>query len=625
MAIDWREVIDHLDESVTVYDRQGRLVFLNASAARPFGKPMAELIGHAPWELVPPGPRTAFRDALEGVLAGGPKVTVVAHVQAFARSYEADIYPHPDGAIALARDVTERVRAAAALSESEERFRAMVEYAPEAIVIVNAETLRFEAANDAARALFGRSLEDIVRMGPLGLSPERQPDGTSSAEGVRRYAEEVIAVGTAEVEWTMLRADGTEFTTEVRARLLPSVAPRLVRASIFDVTARRRAQERAEATQRLEALGRLAGGVAHDFNNLLMVISSYAQLALRSPEARGALGDDLTTILSAADRAMLLTRQLLMFGRRSRPSPRVLDLNAHVEEMRALLTKLVGEHVEIELDLAQPAGRVRLDPADVEQILLNLASNARDAMPNGGRVTIQTSSTLIGKEDAAAQDMPPGPYVTLRVTDTGAGIPAHVIPHVFEPFFTTKDVHHGTGLGLATVYGIVRQNEGHIRVESPPGRGASFVVLFPAREGGEAPALAPVPPPAPPRRDGGEIVLVVDDDELVRKAIHRTLQGAGYRVIEARNAGEALLIFESRADPIPLLVTDVVMPRVTGMQLAARLRKLEPRLRVLFLSGHPADQLALERDGEHDAFVAKPVSPDDLLRTVRNVLDAREE
>ena len=614
------DVIERLDESITVYDGEARLVFVNAAAMRPFGRPIEEILGKRPWELVPPGPRTPFREALEAVLAGGGKRTVLSEVRSLARWYEIDVYPHPPGALAVSRDVTERRHAEHELRDSEARFRAMVESAPEAILILDDASGKFVDVNECAVQLFCRTRAELLASGPVDLMTSPQPGGAEPDAVKRRYRREVLERGRADFDGVAKGADGAELHVEVHARRLPSTGAPLIRLSVFDVTAQRNAQEQLAEVQRLEAVARLAGGVAHDFNNMLSVILGSAQLALADLGPTHKVREDLLSVISAAERAALITRQLLTFARKQEAATRVLDLSAHIEKMLPVLQRVVGEDVEVELELARPLASARLDPAHVEQIILNLAANARDAMPKGGRLTLHTANVLLEEDDELLHDgVPPGRYVMMSVGDTGAGIPDHVKPHIFEPFFTTKELHRGTGLGLATVHGIVKQSAGHIWVYSEPGQGTTFKLYFPVVEQAVA-AEEENRPDAP--RGGRETIVVVEDDPAVRQFLRRTLERSGYTVVEAMNAGEALLIFETHEGAIDLMISDVVMPRMTGPQLAARLRALRPELRVILLSGYSEDRVEPD-EALHDTFLSKPIAVDALLRRVREVLDRR--
>jgi nitrogen-specific signal transduction histidine kinase/FixJ family two-component response regulator len=389
-----------------------------------------------------------------------------------------------------------------------------------------------------------------------------------------------------------------------------------------DVTERKRLEEQLRQSQKMEAVGRLAGGVAHDFNNLLMVMSGAADLALEALPEGHPTRAELVEITDAAQRGASLTRQLLVFSRRQVIEPRFLDVNAVIGNVRGMLQRLVGEDVHIvQITDAAPAS-VLADGGQLEQILMNLAANARDAMPRGGTLTIKTARVTISDGDERpSPGVPPGTYVEFTVSDTGVGMDADVKAHLFEPFFTTKPTGEGTGLGLAAVYGIVQQSGGHIVVSSEPGRGTTVTILLPFAEDTsipDAPAFEPVR-----LRGGTETILVVEDESAVRELVARILQRSGYDVIAAGCLKEALSQIQSRHAGIDLLLTDVVMPGDSGPKVAERLRKHFPDLPVLYMSGYT--DAALGKYGVLNpgtSLLQKPFSSAQLLANVREMLDA---
>jgi PAS domain S-box-containing protein len=390
-----------------------------------------------------------------------------------------------------------------------------------------------------------------------------------------------------------------------------------------DLTPYKRLEQQFRQAQKMEAVGRLAAGVAHDFNNLLTIISGYSALLLHRPR-RGEGGRKyLEQIRQAGDRAAALTRQLLAFSRKQVLHPEVIDLNTLLRHMENMLRRLIGEDVDMTAKLAADLGPVRADPGQIEQVVMNLAVNARDAMPTGGRLTIATSNVELDDSDAVVRpEIRPGPYVLLAVSDTGCGMTAEVKNHLFEPFFTTKEVGQGTGLGLATVYGIVKQSNGYVYVDSEPHQGATFRIYLPRLPAGET-AAATVPAPAPFYPGGKETILVVEDMAEVRGLARDTLAMRGYRVLEAADGSAALALAERHDGPIDLLLTDVIMPAMSGRELAERLAADNRCRNVLYMSGYPDD--AVLRHGLLTSkihFLQKPFAPLHLLRKVREVLDA---
>lgn len=385
---------------------------------------------------------------------------------------------------------------------------------------------------------------------------------------------------------------------------------------------RRNLEEQFLQAQKMEAIGRLAGGIAHDFNNVLTVITGYSGLWLERLPPGDPLREDIEKIHVSAERAVSLTRQLLALSRQQIIQPRVIDLNIIITNLNRMLRRLIGEDIELITTLDADLGRVKADPGQIEQVIMNLVVNARDAMPQGGKLTIATAHVDAMETSARRHsDAPPKPYVMLAVSDTGCGMDADTAAHIFEPFFTTKDPGEGSGLGLSTVYGIVKQAGGHISVDSAPGRGTTFNIYLPRVED----EVRQIEKPESPLASfcGKETVLVVEDEALVRSLVRTVLQPYGYHVLEAKDAHEALLLCERHVGPVHLLLTDVVMPNMSGPELARRLAPKHPDMKVLYMSGYANQALTGDdASAEGVAWLQKPFTPEVLVRLVRNLLDA---
>jgi PAS domain S-box-containing protein len=514
--------------------------------------------------------------------------------------------------------VSERKEAEAALRRSEAHFRSLIENASELIVVADTANGITYVSPSVERVL-GYVAEERLGRSPLELV---HPDDQMRVQQL--FADTVRPVAVMEPLRVRLRhRDGSWRTLEAVARRQTGegvVGGIVINAR--DITEREHLEAQLLQAQKIEAVGRLAGGIAHDFNNLVTAILGYADLALRRLAPQDPLRRNVEEITRAAERAAGLTQQLLAFSRKQVLQPRVLDVRAVLEGAQGLLRRLIGEDIELVIRAGPNVGRVRVDPVQLEQVLLNLAINARDAMPQGGRLVLEASDADL--DEAYARDHlggRAGRFVMIAVSDTGHGMDRETQARIFEPFFTTKEVGKGTGLGLSTVYGIVKQSGGYIWVYSEPGRGSTFKVYLPrVIPEGEESAPSPVEPAFPAR--GSETVLLVEDEDSVRELVQELLESVGYQVLTAARPAEAMRLSQDYAGRVHLLVTDVVMPQMGGPELAQRLRALRPEMKVLFLSGYSPGIVEEHGVLDHGAtFLQKPFSAEALETKVRETLD----
>jgi PAS domain S-box-containing protein len=516
----------------------------------------------------------------------------------------------------LRRERAERERAATA----SRRLASIIESSDDAIfsAALDGTVLTWNAA---AERLYGPRADEARGQTVFFLLPPERRD---------ELARLLERVGSGEhvapFETTHVRRDGRPIDVLLAVSALRSPAETVTGASFIarDVSERKRLEAQLRQAQKMEAVGRLAGGIAHDFNNLLTAILGYSDLALLGLAPSSREHAHIGEVHKAAERAASLTRQLLTFSRKQAVALRPVDPHAVLADLGPMLHRVLGEDVELEFRLQPDAGLVLADPGQLEQLVLNLAVNARDAMPRGGTLTLETSAVTVAADDPTLlEGSSPGPYVQLLVRDTGVGMTDEVKAHLFEPFFTTKEEGKGTGLGLAMVFATVKQGRGHLQVVSEPGRGATFLIRLPRVERlpESPPPVAAVRAVAPSR--GSETILLVEDEERVRALLRAVLQQQGYTLLEAGRGNEALALGEQQSGPIHLLVTDVVMPGMSGHEVAGRLADRHPELKVLYLSGHADDVIGRHGVEQAEAaFLQKPFSPEALLRKVREVLDA---
>ena len=634
----WREqsellqrIVDNIPVMLVFLDEQGGIQWGNREWTRTLGYDVAEANTRDIFaELYPdPRDRQRLRDSIGAPVGQWTDFRTRTRHGTTLETIWANAPLTGGGWLAIGMDVTDRKRA-------EERYRSFIAQSSEGVSRLEIDppvpiSLPEEAQIDRlyAGARIAECNDAMARM--YGYGEARELIGTKLADlhNVNDPANREQIRAFLRAGYRVTNSETREHDREGRPRVfLNNVVGfiedgHLVRVwgTQRDVTEQRHLEEQFRQSQKMEAVGQLAGGIAHDFNNLLTAILGNTQLLLRELPPGDSKRGDVEEIRKASERAASLTRQLLAYSRRQMLQPEVLDLNVVVAEMDKMLRRLIGEHIALVAVLAPDLGRVRADPNQIEQVIVNLAVNARDAMPDGGKLTVETANVDLDEAFAQAHlGSVPGSYALLAVTDTGAGMDATVRAHLFEPFFTTKEVGKGTGLGLATVYGIVKQSGGYISVYSEPGRGSSFKIYLPRIA---TPADAPPGPQKSGPAPGSETVLVVEDEAAVLTLSRRALEAQGYVVLAASDPAAALRVVERHGGMIHLLLTDVVMPGLSGRELADRLTAQRPGIRVLYMSGYPGD--AVVQHGtlpSGSAFLQKPFSPDGLARKVRDVLDA---
>ena len=630
----YRDLVENAHDLIYEHDLQGNYTAANKAGEQITGYSLEESLKLNLQQTVAPEYRDKAQQMLSRKLAG-EKVTayeleIIAKdghrvaVEVNSRLVLKDGVPV--GVQGIARDITERKLAEAGLRESEERYRLLFESSPQPMWVYDLETLAFLAVNESAVQHYGYSREEFLGMTIKDIRPTA--DISALHNSVAKGSEGFDVAGI----WRHLKKDGTIIEVEITSHLLVFDGRKAELILAHDITERNRLQaalleseDQLRQSQKLEAIGQLAGGVAHDFNNLLTAINGYSVLALRRVGDDHPIASYLEEIKKAGDRAANLTRQLLAFGRKQILQPLSLNLNEVVNDMSKMLRRLIGENIDLVTKLSPDLKQIKADPGQVEQVLVNLVINARDAMPAGGTLTIETSNTqLDGAYASKHVGVNPGRYTMLAVSDTGIGMDQATQLRIFEPFFTTKEKGKGTGLGLSTVYGIVRQSGGNVWVYSEPQQGTSFKLYLPQIEA-EAEASGVAAAGSVIKR-GSETVLLVEDEDMVRNLATELLKENGYNVVEASGGEEAIRLSRSHKEPIHLLITDVVMPKMSGKDVARGLQVVHPEARVLFMSGYTDESIVHHGIVDsHIAFIQKPFSEPALMQKIRDVLDAVNE
>ncbi len=631
----YRIVAESASDVIMTIDESSLILFANPAAEKIFGYKSEELIGNNLEIIVPERLRAAHRTGMDRYMQTGKRripwsgVELVAlhrngqeiHIEISFGEYHKD-----DKRLftAIIRDITKRKRAEEALSQAEARYRNLVEFSPMIVYLAEPYPPYAPIYVSPNIKMLGYSQDEWYEKSDVWINMIHHDD----REKVLRMTEEAMKQNIdTDLEYRLVRYDGRVHWIHDKGRFIADDEGNKIgwQGIILDITATKELEEQLRQAQKLESIGRLAGGIAHDFNNMLTAINGYSELTLRALAADNPLRRNIEEIKKAGTRSALLTHQLLAFSRRQVLQPVVLDLNAVITDTAKILERVIGEDVRLVIALKPRTGRVNVDPGQLSQIIMNLAVNARDAMPGGGTLTIETADVFLEPDEAKQKvGVVPGAYVQLSVCDTGDGMDENTRQHIFEPFFTTKEVGRGTGLGLATVYGIVKQSGGNIEVDSQAGAGTVFRIYLPrVAEQSEA---AETTEALAESLTGTETILLVEDEELVRNLSREILESCGYTVIEAGDGIEALEVCASIDCRIDLLMTDVVMPRMGGRELAEKIKEQLPDLPILFTSGYTnytdeAEGGALESGGN---FIQKPFTFDALASKIRELLTAAE-
>ena len=617
----FRSLVESSMDAIITIDARGRVTGINPAAERLFGHTQHAATGRDLAELIiPPRYRARHREGLARLRETGIPRILDKHIELEAMRADGSEFPVELTVVRLSgsgeraayagfvRDITERVTA-------ERAYRDLIDKAPIGIYRTNRQGILLSANPALAKILGAAAPDDIV-----GHSiTEFYADPRERERLVERYGE--LEITNLDLQWK--RKDGRPLRVALDIRVIREGAQVEYMGFVRDVTERLDLEQALHQAQKMDAVGRLAGGIAHDFNNILTAIIGYAEMMrAQLPDTHPSRGD-AEEIRKAAARAAELTQQLLAFGRKQLLAPRVLDLGESVRSLEPMLKRLVAPAVTLETRIAPDLGRVEADPSRFDQVVVNLVVNARDAMGDGGVIRVGLDNlTLTAPQQVGLYSVPAGQWVVLSVADTGVGIEPVMLPHIFEPFFTTKENGQGTGLGLATVYGVVRQSGGYLSVETTPGKGATFRIYLPRVQ---APADKPAPGPGPGARGRtGETIMVVEDEPAVRALLQRALGRAGFDVLAAGDPAQARELSASHPGRIDLLLTDVVMPGGGGRSLADELVKERPALKVIYMSGYTDDVIARQRVRDPDvAFLQKPFSAEQATRLIRDVLDKK--
>src|SRR6266436_7411951 len=621
-------IVESSDDAIVGKTLDGKIVSWNAGAERIYGYSAIEVVGKPVSILVPDEQRDEIPEILKRlsrderihhygtvrIRKGGQRINVSVTISP-VKDAEGMII----GASAIARDITERKRVEERLQESESHFRSLVHDAPYGIYRITLDGKLLQVNPALVKMLGYESDEELMR---CDVEKDICRDPETHQRLVRDYWRKQD-FRDVEAQWR--RKDGKIITVKMTGHPVLEKADSPAYFEVFaeDITERRSLERQLFQSQKMEAIGRLAGGIAHDFNNILGVILGHSDILDEQIGADVRLRKSVEATRRAAERAAALTMQLLAFSRKQVIEPIVVDLNASVMEVEKMLHRVIGEDIELAIRLQADLGRVKADPGQLSQVLMNLAVNSRDAMPSGGKLVIETANVELddtyGRQHLGAK---PGPHVMLAISDTGTGMDSETLSHIFEPFFTTKETGKGTGLGLSMVYGIIKQNNGYIMAYSESGRGTTFKIYFPRTQE----SVSPVHRANDEIPSGTETVMVVEDEAALRELTCVLLEDAGYTVLESSGAEDALETAKDMHRKIDLLLTDVVMPRLDGRELANQMVSLRPDLKVLYMSGY-TDDIIVHRGvlTQGAVLVQKPFTKRTLLQKVRETLDSKSQ
>ena len=623
----YKMLFDSAPDAILIMEAEGeeagQIVAANPAAAAMHGYTVPEILDLNITALDPAASVAPYNGGMPRILAGEWITEEITHQRKDGTMFPVEIHAglmemeNRKYILAFDRDITERKQREEALREAHQTQEALIQSSPLAIFVMDPEG-RVRMWNPAAEQMFGWEEKEILGSFFPGVPKDKVEE---CKELLRRVLNGESLNG---VELRRRKKDGSSIDISVFTAPLHDVRGRITGIVVMntDITESKRLKEQLLQAQKMEVVGRLAGGVAHDFNNLLTAINGYSELVLNFMEQDNPLRQDVAEIRKAGDRAASLTRQLLAFSRKQVLQPKVLDLNQVMDNMGKMLERLIGSDIDLVINLDPHLGRVMADPGQIEQVVLNLAINARDAMPQGGRLTIETANVELEESYSRRHmDLQPGLYVLVKVSDTGCGMDPETRSRIFEPFFTTKEMGKGTGLGLSTVYGIIKQSGGHIAVHSKPGKGAAFKIYLPRIDDAMEPdSLASQ---SPEDYGGQETILLVEDEDGVRQLLSTVLKRQGFKVLEARHGADALDLSTQHEGPIHLVLTDVVMPEMGGLELAQRLQPSHPGAKVLYMSGYSENaNLHQHLAGQEIYYMQKPFEAIGLLQRVRQLLDA---